>query len=169
MRIGRILRPHGVQGAVKVQPLTDDTARFAQLSEAYLEGVDYQPVHVSTAGIGPNEAILKIEGIDTRDGAEKLRGTFVCVDRAHTVTPPPGRYFIVDLIGCAVVSSLGTALGVLTEVLSLPANDVYVVKRPEGGTLMVPALKRLLSEVDVSAKRMVLDAQVLEEVGLFED
>lgn len=172
LRVGLILRPHGIQGAVRLQPLTDDAARFSSLHEAYLEKKDgYLPVRVHTLHAAQNEVILKVEGTDTRDAAQQLRNLYLCVDRAHAVHPPEGRYFIADLIGCAVSDSAGNALGELIDVLEKPAQDVYVI-RLQGerkGTLSVPALKKLLLEVDVEKRRIVLDAQVLEEVGLFED
>jgi 16S rRNA processing protein RimM len=170
LRVGQIVRPHGVWGGVKLEPLTDDTARFAALKEAYLEGDGYRKIAVSATGIAPNEVILMIEGVDTRDAAEKLRGAYLCVDRAHAVTPPEGRYFISDLIGCEVTDTNGKSYGELAEIYFAPASDVYVIRRKgEKGVLTVPALKKLLAEVDVAAKRIVLDAAVLEEVGLFEN
>ena len=99
--------------------------------------------------------------------AEGLRNLYVCVDRAHAVKLPPGRYFVADMIGCRVEDSQGKPLGVLQEVLETGANDVYVIQGDR--QLLVPALKKLLTLVDVAHKRIVLDASVLEEVGLFAD
>ena len=95
------------------------------------------------------------------------RNLYICVDRANAIKLPEGRYFISDIIGCAVTDTEGKQYGKLTDVLETGANDVYVIKGDK--TLMVPALKKLLSSVDIQAKAIVLDAAVLEEVGLFED
>ena len=89
------------------------------------------------------------------------------MERANASKRPEGRYFISDIIGCAVTDTEGKQYGKLTDVLETGANDVYVIKGDK--TLMVPALKKLLSSVDIQAKAIVLDAAVLEEVGLFED
>ena len=89
------------------------------------------------------------------------------MDRANTIKLPEGRYFISDLIGCQVKDTDGKAYGKLTDVLETGANDVYVIKGEK--TLMVPALKKLLNTVDIQAKSILLNADVLQEVGLFED
>ena len=89
------------------------------------------------------------------------------MDRANAIKLPEGRYFISDLIGCEVTDTDGKAYGKLTDVLETGANDVYVIKGEK--TRMVPALKKLLNTVDVNAKSIVFNADVLQEVGLFED
>lgn len=169
-RIGQILRPHGVTGNVKLLPLTDDVKRFRALSEAYLEqGSTYIPVTVTQVSVQPDAVFLHISGCDTREEAERLRGTYLCVDRAHAAKPAQGRWFIKDLIGCTVSDTAGGVCGVLTDVLETGANDVYLIERKPAGTLMIPALKKLLLEVDVENKRILVDAAVLAEVGLYED
>ncbi len=168
LRIGMIQRPHGVHGAVKLLPLTTDNRRFLQLKEAYIEqNGAYIPVEASDVSVQPDVVFLRLSICQTREQAEALRNLYLCVDRAHAAKLPAGHYFVVDLIGCGVEDSAGNPLGTLTEVLETGANDVYVI---EGARrLMIPALKKLLQEVDVVHKRIILDAAVLEEVGLFAD
>lgn len=169
-RIGLILRPHGVHGEIKLLPLTDDPSRFKKLNEAFIEVSEgkYQSVKVLSAkATAENSAIAKIEGVDTVEQAEELRNKYLCVDRAHAVKLPEGTYFVRDIIGCSVVSSDGADLGVVEDVYETNANDVYVVRGNR--KLSVPALKKLLDKVDVESKLIVFNAQVLEEVGLFED
>lgn len=169
-RIGLVLRPHGVRGEIKLLPLTDDPSRFKKLNDAYIEVSDgkYEPVMVLSAKANAeNSAIVKIEGIDTVEQAEALRNKYICVDRAHAVKLPEGTYFVRDIIGCRVISTDGTELGTVEDVYETNANDVYVVRGKQ--KLSVPALKKLLDKVDVENKLIVFDAQVLEEVGLFED
>lgn len=167
-RIACVARPHGVQGGVKLQPLTDNVSRFKGMREAYLEeGGAYRPVRLSDIGVQPDAVTLHIEGVNTREQAEALRGAYLCVDRAHTVKLPPDTYFIADLIGCEVSDTEGVVYGRVTDVLQTGANDVYVVEGPRG--MMLPALKRVLREVDVGQKRIVADAAVIGEVALFAD
>ena len=75
-------------------------------------------------------------------------------------------YFVADLIGCDTFDTAGRRYGKVTDVVETGANDVYVI---ENGKLMVPALKRVLHEVATEEQRIVFDAKVLSEVGLFED
>ena len=167
-RIAQILRPHGVRGEVKVYPLTDDPSRFKRLTACYIERAgQYEPAKALGAKLAGGAYVIKLEGVDTPEQAEKLRGLYICVDRAHAVKLPEGCWFVKDLIGCRVTDTRGGDHGVLTDVLETNANDVYVI---EGGRrLLVPALKKLLTSVDTAGKSIVLDADVLAEVGLFED
>lgn len=166
-RIGEIARPHGVHGAVKVNPTTDDSRRFRGLKEAYLElHGDYVPVQILVSGITENSVIVEIAGYDTPEQANALRGKYLCVDRAHAVKLPKDTYFVADLIGCETFDTAGNAFGKVTDVLETGANDVYEIEK---GKLLVPALKRVLHEVDVEEKRIVFRADVLKEVGLFAD
>jgi 16S rRNA processing protein RimM len=166
-RIGVIVRPHGVHGAVKVEPLTDSSKRFRNLKDAFLElHGEMRPVQLSVASVAPDAVILTVNGCDTPEQANALRGAYLCVDKAHRVQLPKDTYFITDLIGCDTFDTDGNAYGKLTNVYETGANDVYEIAN---GKLMVPALKRVLSEVDTDGGRIVFDAEVLKEVGLFED
>lgn len=167
-RIAQILRPHGIKGEVKLYPLTDDITRFKHLREAYIErGGQYEPCVVTGSKRAADAVVVHIEGIDTPESAEKLRGLYLCVDRSHAVKLPAGTYFVADIIGCEVFSTDGASLGVVRDVLETNANDVYVIEGER--KLMVPALKKLLHKVDVENKCIELQAEVLSEVGYFED
>ena len=162
-RIGVIVRPHGVHGAVKIEPLTDSSKRFRGLTEAYLElHGEMRPVQLSVASVAPDAVILTVEGTETPEQANALRGAYLCVDRAHRVKLPKDTYFVTDLCGCETFDTDGK----LTNVYETGANDVYEIA---DGKLMVPALKRVLAEVDTDGGKIVFDAAVLKEVGLFED
>ena len=166
-RIGEIARPHGVRGEVKINPTTDDAGRFRGMKEAYLElHGEYLPVQLCVSSVTEKAVIVKIEGYDTPEQAQLLRGKYLCVDRNHAVKLPKYTYFVADLIGCRVCDTDGTEYGILTDVLETGANDVYEIEK---GKLMVPALRIVLDTVDTDQKRIVLNAQVLKEVGLFED
>ncbi|MCR5690105.1 MAG: ribosome maturation factor RimM [Clostridiales bacterium] len=169
-RIGLFLRPHGVRGEIKLLPLTDDISRFKKLDEAFIEAAPgcYRSTRVvGTKIAAENSVIVQLEGVSTMDAAELYRNKYLCVDRDHAVALPEGSYFISDIIGCRVVSTAGEELGVVEDVYETTANDVYVVRGEK--KLSVPALKKLLVSVDVRERLIVFDADVLSEVGLFED
>ena len=167
LRVGFIARPHGLKGAVKLDPLTDDVNRFRGMREAYLElHGSHAPVRLSVLSVRPDAVVVHVEGYETVEDAQTLRGGFLCVDRAHAAQLPEYTYFIADLIGLTVSDTEGTVYGKITDVLSIGANDVYVI---DGGKLMVPALRKVIERVDVEAGQMVFKADVLREVGLFAD
>ena len=74
---------------------------------------------------------------------------------------------MVDIIGCVVYDTDDNYIGELVDVTEHPASDVYEIKT-ESGKIYVPALKKLLVNVDIENKRIAVDKAVLSEVGLFE-
>lgn len=167
LRIGCIVRAHGVRGDVKLEPTTDRIERYRGLSHAFLEiHGDYKEVKLSNVKLMNEAVVLHIEGTDSVDAANALRGYFLCVDRENAVKLPEYTYFVADLIGLTVTDTEGRVYGKITDVYEYPANDVYVI---DDGKLMVPALKKLLHLVALEEGRIVFEAQVLKEVGLVED
>ena len=168
IRIGVIARPHGVHGELKVQPLTDDINRFSVLEQVFIEQNGVHNSHdVERTAMLQGAVLLKLSGVQDRNTAEALRGQYICVDRKNAIELPSDRYFICDLIGCSVLDTEGNVLGKLTDVLELPANDVYVIAGEK--PFMVPAIKKLLHSVDVANKRVVLCSAVLREVAVYNE
>ena len=167
LRIGLIVRPHGVKGAVKLDPATDDTARFKGLTSAFLElHGQYVPVRLSVVSAQPSSVIVHIEGCDTPEDAQKLRNVFLCVSRENAVALEEKTWFVTDLIGMEVVDTEGRHYGKITDVYETGANDVYEIEK---GALMIPALKKLIVSADIQTGVMTVEAEVLRETGLFQD
>ena len=163
LRIGVVSRPQGIKGELKVSPLTDDPARFEKLSRVFAESAGYKPYEVEGVSVRGNDVFVRLKDITDRNGAEAMRGEYLCVGRQDAVQLPPGRYFISDIIGCRVLSDEGEDLGELEDVLQYPANDVYVVMK-DNKRFLVPALKKLMISVDIAQKRIVFNTAVLSEV-----
>ena len=130
LRVGLIVRPHGVHGAVKLLPLSDDLGRYASLKEAYLErNGQYEPVTVSGVGVREDAVYASISCCASREDAEKLRNVYLCVDRAHAAKLPPGRYFVVDLIGYAIRKGRNM---VRSRMCSRPAQTMFMSSKASG-------------------------------------
>jgi len=167
--IGEILKPQGVQGQVKVKPYTDDPERFFDLETVYfLKGDKYEPMGMRCQRIHEEMAYLTLEGVATREAAEALRGQKIYVDRAHAVELDEDEVFICDLIGCEAVDRQGNPLGRVKDVLQYGPTDVYVFDTPKG-EMMMPALKAAIPVVDVKARRVIINEDMLDEVALFAD
>ncbi|MBP1658173.1 MAG: rRNA processing protein RimM [Bacteroidetes bacterium] len=164
LAIGRIVKAFGIRGDVIVQPMTDDSKRFLSLKRVYLgrfddaqqrtgtEAVETTVVHVQ---VDPRGVRLRLTAIPDRTAAEKSVGLLVLVGNTERVPLAEGRFFVHELIGVTVRTEEGEVLGVLTEVLRMPAQDVYVVKG-EGGEFMIPAVEAFVRAVDVSARTMTV-------------
>ncbi len=165
-RAAVVVRPHGVRGALKLLPLTNDINRFKGLRQVYIEQKgERKAAQINEISIMPDSLIMGLEGVATREEAEALRGAYICVDRAHAVALPSDTWFVADLIGCQTFDTNGVAYGRVVDVLQTGANDVYEL---DSGVL-VPALKKVLQSVDVEQKRIVFVSDVLKEVAVFAD
>jgi 16S rRNA processing protein RimM len=167
--IGEIVKPQGILGEVKVQPYTDDPNRFLDLEKVYVKSGDsYVLKPLGKTRVSGGYAYISFPGVDDREKAEAMRGTQLYVDRANAVKLAEDETFICDLIGCQAVDTQGNIVGTLADVLQPGAADVYVFDTPKGRLLM-PALKAVIPLVDVVGRKIVLDADKLQEVAFFED
>ena len=163
LKVGLIVKPHGVNGILRIYPLTDDCTRFLKLKTVYLDGPEGMlPQKVEQAAVHNGMAHLKLSGVTDRDAAERLRGQYLYIARKDAVALPENSYFISDLIGCEVVDNQGRVYGKVRDVLQTGANDVYVVQGEK--ELLMPAIKKLVKEVDVANRRIVLEKSAVAEV-----
>ena len=167
--IGEITKPQGVRGELKVRPITCDPMRFGKLTDAYIEkDGKLQKIELRVTRIEADAVYLYVDGIRDREAAETLRGMLLYVDRAHAVKLPRDAEFICDLIGCVGSDDNGQLIGTLKDVMQPGAGDVYVFKGPLGEVL-VPALKRVILDVDVQNKKILLSSAALSEVAVFDE
>ncbi|HSR22044.1 MAG TPA: ribosome maturation factor RimM [Candidatus Eisenbacteria bacterium] len=147
VRVGQVMGVFGVAGAVKVRSLTDFPDRFAPGAELSLEGAVHR---VEWSRQQPAGLVVKLAGVDTRTDAETLRGRYLEVPDEALRPLPEGRWYHHQLIGLAVRSGAGKDLGTLTEVVTRPANDVWVARR-DGHELLVPVIPDAVLGVDLEA------------------
>ncbi len=157
LRVGVITSTHGVRGEVKVFPTTDDAARFKDLKEVLLDtGRELKPMEISQVKFFKNMVIVKFKGYDTINDIEIYKGRDLLVTRDKAVKLGPDENFIVDLIGLNVDTDEGECLGTLTDVIQTGANDVYEVTDESGKTVLLPAIKQCVLDVDLEAGRVLV-------------
>ena len=143
LEIGRVAGTHGIRGELRVEPWCDSPAFLAGFTTVY---INKTPHKVESARVHKKHVLMKLDGVETVEAAQALRGTVLMIDRAG-VALPEGRYFIQDLIGLGVFNG-GERIGTLYDVLTAPAADVYVV-RGDDGEHMIPAVPEFIKEIDV--------------------
>lgn len=163
--IGRILRPQGIKGEVKIEPFTDDNRRFETLKSVDINGQSFE---VSSVAVRQNGVFLSFKGVADRNAAEELRGKELSVLRTQAVKLPKDRYFIADLIGCTVVDNLGEVIGILSQIWQHGAADVYEIALKKGN-IMFPALKSVLENVDILNKQIIVNRTAFEQVAVYND
>ena len=145
LEAGQIVNTHGVRGEVKIVPWCDTPEFLCGFDVLYLDG---KPVRVEGARPHKSNVIAKLSGVDDVNAAMCLKNAVVYIDRSQ-VELPEGRHFIADLIGLEVrEADSGAVLGRIAEVLTPPANEVYVVKGG-GREYMIPAVDEFLAETNI--------------------
>ena len=149
LEVGKVTNVHGLMGEVKVQPWADSPEFLCQFKTLYVDEAHF-PMTVQRARVHKNMVIIKFEGPTDVPSALSLRNAILYIDRSD-VDLPEGAFFLADIYGLEVRdASTGQVLGKIADVLTLPANNVYVVR---GGAreLMIPAVPQFIAETNIEA------------------
>ncbi len=152
--VGRVIKPHGVHGELAIENRSDNPDRWAVGSVVFTEAGARMTVKTSRPHSG--RMLVSFEDVTTRELAEELRGVLLVVPESWLPELPDGEWWPHQLEGCRVVTESDRDLGVVTEVIPNPANDLWVAVDDAGHETLVPALKDLLIDVDVDAKRILV-------------
>ena len=161
--VGRIIKAHGIKGEVKVVPETDDPERFldfesvfiglepGKVDEYTIRGIRFQP---SSKGI---TVLASFDEIKTRTDADTLVKSHLYVTE-EALNLEDDEYFLYDLIGCSVVNTENEEIGVVKDVLEMPAHMVYLIKRLGKPDAMIPAVDAFIEEVDLETRRIIISS-----------
>lgn len=153
--MGRITRPHGVRGEVAMKTLTDYPERLAQADTLYV-GPAYVPHKVKRVRPHQTGVIIRFSGVPDRNAAELLREQLVYVHIDDAIPLEEGEYYFYQLDGIQVVTDEGQELGHFSGYIETGANDVYIVKAPDGSEVLLPAIPEVIVEVDIAARVMTV-------------
>lgn len=145
LEAGEIVTTHGVRGEMKVLPWADGPEFLMDFKRVRIDGTEYK---VESCRIQKTCNLLKLQGIDTMEMAQALRGKTVEVYREDA---DPETVFVAELIGMRVFFD-GAEIGNVTQVLDYPGNKVYVVKGER--EYMIPAVKQFILSTDMQANEM---------------
>ncbi len=163
--VGEIIKPQGIQGELKVIPLTNNIRRFGEirrvywkcaggLQELFLEG--YRPFK--------SFVLLKFTGIDNLTEAERLGRGLIYIPRSERPMLPKGQFYLDEIEGLDVYTTAGVFLGKVKQILQTSSNDVYCVSGQDR-EILIPALKHVIQAVSLDQGRMVVELPA----GLLED
>ncbi len=156
--IGKIIKPFGVRGEVKVFPLTDSPARFQELEEVMIQIKEERRLRyrLLQVRLRPPFVYVAFEGINCREDADEIRGGLIQIRESERISLPAGEYFQSDLVGLEVYQVDGAYLGAITEIIETGVNDLFVVKEGKR-EVMVPALRKIVKLIDLEQNRMEID------------
>jgi len=141
---GRIIGTHGIRGELRIIPWADSPAFLTGFESFY---IDDKPVRVLFAKVHKSYAIVSLDGISDIDAAIKMKGKLVKINK-NEANLDEGLFFIADLIGLSAINAdTGEKIGIVNEVLTLPAHNVYVIKGDR--EILIPAVSEFVVETNL--------------------
>lgn len=132
------------------------TDRFEGVKTIYFKSpAGIEGVVLTGAKLQGNRFNIRLKGIDTKEGAKGFVGREILLPASQKIELPEDFYFIDDLIDLEVFDESGQRLGVLTRVLEMSGNDVYVVREAEK-EILIPAVAEFVKEINVKKRSMVV-------------
>ncbi|MCL2628701.1 MAG: ribosome maturation factor RimM [Oscillospiraceae bacterium] len=142
---GKIVNTHGIRGELRLQPWADTPAFLTGFEYFY---IDEKPVRVLSSKVHKSFVIVSLEGVDNIDTATRMKNKIVCVKREN-IKLEDGNYLIADLIGLSAIDAkTDKKLGTVSDVLPLPAHNVYVINGER--EILVPAVPEFIAETNLS-------------------
>lgn len=158
LELGQIVNVKGLKGEVKVNSFTDDNTKFERIPNVFLKQKgNLKEYSIEKVGYSKNQVILKFKGVDTVEEAEKIRNSYIVVDREIFGELPEGVYYIADLLGLDVYTEDGTLLGKVDDIFSTGSNDVYVVKDELGKQKLLPGIDEVIKQIDLESGKIIVN------------
>ncbi|MFR9674584.1 ribosome maturation factor RimM [Streptomyces sp. TR06-5] len=167
--VARVGRAHGIRGEVTVEVRTDEPElRLAPGARLATDPPSVGPLTIESGRVHSGRLLLRFAGVTDRTAAEALRNTLLVAEVDPEERPEdPEEFYDHQLVDLDVLTRDGHAVGRVEEVAHLPAQDLLVVRRPDGGEALIPFVTEIVPEIDLAAQRIVVDPPpgLLEEEG----
>ena len=163
--LGKIVRPHGVKGDLKVILSLEDLSFLNKTDTVYIQNTPYVIQNVKQVSDG---IALKLEGINSMNDAENYRNKDVCVERKYLKELQQNEYYAEDLIGCTLYFEDNKEVGKIFDIQNYGATDILIIK---DGTeeYMCPFLNNIIVSADLENKKVTINKKAFLEVVDYED
>jgi len=157
--IGKIVGVHGIKGYVKVHCEAESLSILATGHSVIVRDSKGRNRVAEIVDARPQGRmlLLLLKGVSDRNAAEMLPGSDLLVDKSSLPELEPDTYYWADIVGMSVVSVDGRVLGTVASIMETGSNDVYVVKTPDNGEILIPAIASVVLEIDLNRKLMRVD------------
>ena len=161
---GKIVAMHGVRGEMRLKPWSDDASFLSGFRTVYLDEGGKAAKKVLSAKAHGNVTLLRLEGIESVEAAEQLRGQVLYIKKSDAALPA-GSYFVEDILGLTAVDEAnGAVIGTVSRIEAYPANDVWYINTGEKEYL-IPNIPSVVKKIDFDEGKVYL----FKMKGLFED
>lgn len=155
--VGRVVKPQGRHGELAVAPVSDRPGRFPGLRHAFVAGERGEPRELRITRTWPHKGryVVKVEGVDSIDDAERLRGQELRIPEQELEALPEGSYYYHQLVGLRVEDEAGHPLGVVEQVLETGADTRVLSVKSGRAELLLPFADEFVLRVELDARRIV--------------
>lgn len=155
--IGKVVRPHGIRGELKIEAYSESPSTFSKGRRLYFYTAEGKLEEKEIISVRAHKRffLIKVKDIDDRNRAEEYRNVEVYIEK-DILEKEEGEYFWYELIGLNVYLISGECIGKIEHILPTGSNDVYVV-RGEEKEYLIPAIEDVVKEIDIEAKKMVIE------------
>lgn len=155
--IGKIVNIHGIKGEIKIYPYTDDIFNLSKMKEFYLDNSLKLKCIIQNCRVHKNMLIVKLKGVSNPEEAIKLKNKDIYIPKESLEKLDDGSYYIFELIGLEVFDIDNNKIGILNDVQSGLANDVYEILTLDNKKIYLPAIKEVVKKVDIENKKLYVE------------
>ena len=151
--IGKIIGAHGLNGELKIFPITRDASNFHSLKHVIINNTQY---NIQSVRFINSLIAIKLENVNDRTNAESFIGEFISIRREEAAPLEKDSYYMSDIIGCDVFED-DLLIGIISDIIETGSNDVYVIDGMNGKykqQILLPAIKTAVLNIDISKKRI---------------
>lgn len=153
--VGRVVRPHGVRGALLVEPVSRIIDSLEPGNRIFI-GEQDTPFELSSIRYHQKRLMVALDGVDDRNQAEELRGQEIKIRFSQAAPLDEDEYYYWQIIGLQVELESGESLGKVVEIIETGANDVYIVRNNEDKEILLPAIASVILNVDLEAEKILV-------------
>ncbi|SES74551.1 16S rRNA processing protein RimM [Oceanobacillus limi] len=157
--IGKIVNTHGIRGEVKVLRISDFDERFQVGKTVYIDKGSKESTALIIDGHRVHKGfdLLHFEGYDNINDVEHFKGCYLKISEEQQTELLENEFYYHEIIGCEVKTTSEELLGVVKEILSPGANDVWVIKPKKGKDILIPYIEEVVKTIDVEEKLIVIE------------
>lgn len=157
--VGKIINTHGIRGEVKVHRISDFDERFEVGETLFVASEDKPLIQVEIVGhrIHKGFDLIFFKGFESINEVESLKDSYLKITEEQLTELEENEYYYHEIINCDVFLNTGEQVGVIKEILSPGANDVWVIKQENGKDILIPYIDDVVKEIDIVAKKVIIE------------
>jgi 16S rRNA processing protein RimM len=155
--LGKVIRPHGLQGILRIWSYSRSEKSFSDAGAVYLQSCIGEIEKYTVLSVKPHKNIflMKLKELTSLEKAEGYRGAAILIREDHLRHENEDEYFWHELIGLSVYLDSGRYIGTIAHILPTGSNDIYLVREGKKEVL-IPAIYDVVKEIDLANKRMII-------------